>query len=241
MAAHLGLVLHVQQGYGGLAGWFNDPTSGASSHWWVSRSGAVEQYVDTELEAWTQGSGNATYNSVETEGYNVDPLSDAQVEALGPLYAWGAALYAWPLIPAEVPGQPGFGWHGMGGAAWGGHPDCPGELRKAQRSQILQLARGGLPGPVPEVTDMPGPISFNIDQDQQTFYVNAAGGLVHAYQAGPTAGWVTEQLGAGWDPTAQLSHATSPSGAEQVWGLNQSGRAQQCYWSGRQWVTQQVP
>jgi len=30
----------------------------------------------------------------------------------------------------------------MGGAAWGGHPDCPGDLRKAQRQTILDIAQG---------------------------------------------------------------------------------------------------
>ena len=38
---------------------------------------------------------------------------------------------------ADKPGQGGFGWHGMGGAAWGNHPGCPGDLRKAQRPLIL--------------------------------------------------------------------------------------------------------
>ena len=30
--------------------------------------------------------------------------------------------------------------HGMGGVAWGDHPDCPGDVRKAQRAQIVALA-----------------------------------------------------------------------------------------------------
>jgi hypothetical protein len=31
--------------------------------------------------------------------------------------------------------------HGDGGNAWGGHPDCPGKVRKAQRPEILARAR----------------------------------------------------------------------------------------------------
>jgi hypothetical protein len=47
----------------------------------------------------------------------------------------------------------GFGWHGMGGTAWGNHPGCPGDLRLAQRPTILQLAGGIVVSPTPA----PGP------------------------------------------------------------------------------------
>jgi len=46
-------------------------------------------------------------------------------------------------VPAQITDDPngyGLGWHGMGGAAWGNHPDCPGEPIKAQRQQILDRA-----------------------------------------------------------------------------------------------------
>src|SRR5699024_10851491 len=82
-----------------------------------------------------------------------DRLTDAQVEAEADLYAWGHKRYGWPFRLAEHPGEPGFGWHGMGGTAWGGHPDCPGDLRKAQRADVLRLAerfvKGTAPAPEP--------------------------------------------------------------------------------------------
>jgi hypothetical protein len=142
MTAHLGLVLHVQQGNNGLQGWFSNPASGASSTWWVSKTGRVEQYVDADLQAWAQAAGNATYNSVETEGYDSEPLTAAQVDALAGLYTWGATVYGWPLVLAETPGAEGFAWHGMGGSAWGAHPACPGDLRRDQRTEILLQAAG---------------------------------------------------------------------------------------------------
>ena len=37
------------------------------------------------------------------------------------------------------PGTDGFGWHGMGAPAWG-HPECPGNVRKAQRQKIIEVA-----------------------------------------------------------------------------------------------------
>lgn len=242
MSAHLGLVLHVQEGNGGLSGWFNNPASGASSTWWVSKTGALEQYVDADICAWAQGSGNSTYNSVETEGFHTEPLTAAQESTLAALYAWGATTYGWPLVLAETPGARGFGWHGMGGSAWGGHTGCPGDLRKSRRGPIL--AQIGTPTPPPEPPpveedDMPGPVAINNGNNQESFYVAANGRLMHSYQT-PGQPWVTESLSSGWDPKAQLLAVRGPGDVMQVWGMTSAGKSQQCYWSGRQWVTQPI-
>lgn len=157
MASHLGLVLHVQQGNNSLAGWFNNPTAGASSTWWVSKTGVLEQYVDAALSAWAQASGNSTYNSIETEGYVQEPLTPQQEATLARLYTWGHTTYGWPYSLSESPGQKGFAWHGMGGSGWGGHTGCPGDLRKNRRQSILNVAAGSggtaptppKPAPVP--------------------------------------------------------------------------------------------
>jgi hypothetical protein len=143
VSAHLGLVLHVQQGNNSLAGWFNNPSSDASSTFWVAKDGTLEQYVDADLCAWAQGDGNSTYASVETEGYDTEPLTSQQEATLADLYAWGFDTYGWPNTTAEAPGQPGFGWHGMGGSSWGGHTGCPGDLRQPRRGPILAIAFGG--------------------------------------------------------------------------------------------------
>src|ERR1035437_6310062 len=89
MNAHLGMVLHVQVGNGSCYGEFMNPSSQASSTWWVSKAGVLEQYVDSDLMAWTQAAGNGTYNGVETEGFPTEPLTTAQVNMLARLYAWG--------------------------------------------------------------------------------------------------------------------------------------------------------
>lgn len=157
MSQHLGLVLHVQQGNNGLQGWFSNPESGASSTWWVSKTGQVEQYVDAELQAWAQAAGNSTYNSVETEGYDTEALTQAQMEGLAGLYRWGHDTYGWPFSTSDMVGQPGFAWHGMGGSAWGGHPACPGDLRKNARTPILQMAMGSVITPTPPTPQPPQP------------------------------------------------------------------------------------
>ena len=139
MAAHLGLILHVQEGLGSLQGWFNNPHSQVSSTFWVAKGGALEQYVDADWNAWAQAAGNGQYNSVETEGFHGEALTDAQIQTLAKLYAWGQHVYGWPGQSADSPGQTGFGWHGMGGNLWGGHFGCPGDQRRGQRKQILAL------------------------------------------------------------------------------------------------------
>jgi hypothetical protein len=136
MDAHDGLILHVQAGTGSLYGWFSQKTTSASSTWWVSKSGAIEQYVDADQVAWAQMAGNRRYNSVETEGQSSEELTDAQIESVAHIYQWGHQTYNWPILLADKPGQKGFGWHGMGGDAWG-HPHCPGDSRRAQRIEIL--------------------------------------------------------------------------------------------------------
>lgn len=153
MSSHLGLVLHVQEGNGGLQGWFNNPNSQASSTFWVSKSGLCEQYVDADLQAWAQANGNTTYNSVETEGYTTEPLTDAQISALADLYRWGNKTYGWPYTLSDTVGTKGFAWHGMGGAAWGNHPSCPGDIRRNQRQAVLDRANSTPTPPTPTTED----------------------------------------------------------------------------------------
>jgi N-acetylmuramoyl-L-alanine amidase len=153
MTGNRGLVLHVQAGDNSPHDWFDNPTSQASSHFWVSKLGAIEQYMDTANRAWARADGNGEWISVETEGFPDQALTSDQVQALSQLYRWGHQQHGWPCQVAETPTATGFGWHGMGGSAWGGHRLCPGELRKAQRQDVLNGAAGTAPA-LPE-DDMP--------------------------------------------------------------------------------------
>lgn len=152
-----GLVLHVQVGNNSPFGWFNQGNSKASSDFWVSKSGVIEQYVDTGVDyAWAQAAGNPYYASVETEGYPGEPLTPKQIEGVAQIYAWGAATFGWPFVVVDSTTARGFTWHGAGGKAWGNHPSCPGDLRKAQRQAILnrakQISSGGGQAPAPSGT-----------------------------------------------------------------------------------------
>jgi hypothetical protein len=144
LTASRGLVLHVTAGNGNPGNWWRSPAnkSLASAHFCVMKDGTLIQYVGCDKIAWAEVSGNGQWHSCETEGFPTEPLTDAQVHTLGRLYAWGHATFGWPLQSTDSVSGTGFGWHGMGGASWGGHTGCPGELRKAQRAQILALAAG---------------------------------------------------------------------------------------------------
>jgi hypothetical protein len=194
MTAQLGLVLHVQQGNNSLAGWFNNPASGASSTFWVSKTGTLEQYVDSDMCAWAQGSGNSTYQSVETEGYDTEPLTGAQIDTLARLYDWGNQTYGWVNALAETPGQPGFAWHGMGGGAWGGHTGCPGDLRQPQRSTVLTETFGGLGPPLDLEADN---VTSYFANNQHHVYAQRDDGTVDHWWLDTTAhppGWRWEKL-----------------------------------------------
>lgn len=150
MSAHLGVVLHVNASNGNLDNWVRDQSHQVSCHLQVYKSGAGTQYVDLQYASWCQMSGNPTYISVETEGEPTEPLTAQQVHRIADAYAQIHKLYSIPLVLAEHVGERGFGWHGMGGDAWGGHFGCPGDRRKAQRRQILRLAQDILDGKSPK-------------------------------------------------------------------------------------------
>lgn len=160
MQEQRGLILHIMQGsYEGSISWGKNPASGVSFHFATAKDGRCGQLVDTDVTAWTQVQGNGHWLSVENEDFNTNPLSPPQLEKVAQIYARGVRTYGWPLQSTDSVNGRGLGWHGMGGAAWGNHPFCPGEPIKAQRPAILARAAQilGGSGPVPATkgdTDM---------------------------------------------------------------------------------------
>lgn len=152
----IGVVIHVTAGESDPFGTFANPLSQVSSHFGIGNGqggmadGLIEQYVDTSLTAWAEAAGNAHYVSVETEGEPNEALTPAQVAAFGRLYAWLHEVHGVPFVITDTPGEAGFITHGDGGVPWGNHPGCPGELRKAQRATILEVAQ---PTPTTERED----------------------------------------------------------------------------------------
>jgi hypothetical protein len=152
VAAHYGLVVHVQVGTGSCYPEFSNTANQASSTWWIGQDGTLEQYVDTDNTAWTEMAGNYYYNSVETEGVPTDPFTDAQCATLTRLIGWGHETLGWPLVLVDHGGV-GITTHahypsGQPDPAWGGHP-CPGPVRAGQLPAIVAAAAGPAPTPKP--------------------------------------------------------------------------------------------
>jgi len=139
------LVLHIMQGsLAGTDSWFRNPAAQVSAHFGVGKDGTVIQWVDTDDTAWHAMNANPVAIGAEHEGYSGDVLTPAQVEATGRLLAWLHEHHRIPLHATDNPDSgAGLAWHGMGGAAWGDHPDCPGHRIVAQRPEILAVARAG--------------------------------------------------------------------------------------------------
>ena len=157
-AEPMGVVLHIEQGYeAGTVSVFHNPAYQASAHFGVGKDGHIDQFVDTSDMAWAEMNGNPEWISIEHEGFSGELLTPQQLGSDAQLIAWlkghdSGPGYNFPLTISDDPSTRGIGWHGMGGASWGGHYDCPGGPIRAQRLQLITQINAVLgqgPSPVP--------------------------------------------------------------------------------------------
>ena len=192
IGAIYGVVEHVTAGEGDPFNEFANPNNQVSSHFGIGNGqggmadGLIEQYVDTAYKSWAQAAGNTDYISVETEGQPTEALTAAQVASFGRIMSWVNAAYGVPLVVIDTPGQRGLITHGDGGAAWGGHYDCPGAIRKAQRSAIL-AATGGPPPPGPPATQKE-PNMIAHDSVTGGYWVVRSNATIYAFAGAPYLG-----------------------------------------------------
>ena len=188
-APPLGWVLHVQQGNGSPYNVFATAVTPNRrfSHYWIGKDGSVEQYQTRDRQAWAQAAGNATYYSVETEGFVTEPLTSAQIASLAELHI----SLSIPDTLANAPGERGIGTHAMGGIPWGDHP-CPGDIRTAQRNDILaHVAVLRTPASTVEDPDMIAAIRL-----LYTIYLDRVASDLEVF------GWYTQALDNGWNEKA---------------------------------------
>jgi hypothetical protein len=179
-----GIVLHIAQGtFDGTIAWCQNPKSYVSAHFVVGKVGQCVQLVDTDVTAWSQRAGNGRWLSIEFEGYSGETLTAAQLTVAAEILARAHRIYGVPLQLANSPLGEGLGWHGMGGKAWGNHPDCPGAPIVAQRGRIIELATGIInEGTTMQLTG-PDPWGKAEDVNQQAAELrNAHAALMHGYQ-----------------------------------------------------------
>jgi hypothetical protein len=149
MVVHTAVSPNTTQALDGVVRYENEPSSQVSSYFVVGIDGTIDQCVDLDDKAWTQAAGNRAWVGVENIGDGTkEPLTDAQLDANARIFAWLHETYGVPLQRTEDPlNGHGLGWHGMGGAAWGGHNICPGAYVHAQLDEIVARARGTQPQP----------------------------------------------------------------------------------------------
>jgi peptidoglycan hydrolase-like protein with peptidoglycan-binding domain len=154
MVAYNRVNLHVTAGVGSPYRTFDAPGA-ASSHFYVSKTGAVEQFVDTDLRAEADLDGNDATISIETEGgwpggiANSEPWTPEQVEQLARIYAWTVTTHGIALrlatSSARGAASQGLSWHRLG--VDGHFPALPSALAgRAQRGGGMRYsqARGKL-------------------------------------------------------------------------------------------------
>jgi hypothetical protein len=142
-----GMVQHTQDGFeSGTFSTFMAPGGQTSAFFSVGMDGTTHQYlpVGRGFVAWAQGDGNPSWYSCECEDkkHPGRPMTDIQVTTVAQIYSALAERDGFRYaITDDTEHGNGLITHGDGGDAWGGHPDCPGNVRKAQRPEILARAR----------------------------------------------------------------------------------------------------
>lgn len=159
-AEFYGVVLHVNQSNGDLSNFITVGNSygpggqnAVCPNFEVYKDGSFDQYLPLMWRPWCQAAGNDHYAAIETEGFNTESMTDAQVTTIGMILA-AYATQGMALQVTDTVGGRGFGTHVMGGPAWGGHT-CPGPgPRAGQRQAALNIASGLTPSgggtPIPD-------------------------------------------------------------------------------------------
>lgn len=172
------LILHIMEGtLAGTDSWFRNPAAEVSAHFGVGKDGTLYQWVDTGNTAWHAVSANPVAIGVEHEGDSGQVLTDAQLETDAKLLAWATEHHP---IPMQITDNPvdgaGLAWHGLGGAAWGGHLQCPGAPIVAQRPRLLAMAKAVLNPPAP--VNPPGGAVLHVTAGEGTLAELAAANSV---------------------------------------------------------------
>jgi hypothetical protein len=196
-----GVIIHIMDGtLWGTDGWFHNLLAKASSDYGVGKKDKILQWVDwtTNWKAWAEAAGNPYWVSIENEGKSGEPLTDFQIEANAQIIAHVFTMDGVPFVKTSDVNGRGLGWHGMGGKAWGGHPNCPGDPVRAQFDQILDralvLVGGGTPLPSPINPGSPAKdeeVKYQVQMDPESggsWKVRIEDGAVYADDGAPFLG-----------------------------------------------------
>lgn len=145
----VGAILHVDSGNANsLFDYFNGPSDGIESHFFVKKTGVIEQYRDTAFEADANLKANSFilngkrvgFVSIETQGFDKGEWTAEQLASIKALLRWLSETHDFPLVKCKTPTSPGVGYHTMFGAPGPWTPaakTCPGADRIRQFDSIL--------------------------------------------------------------------------------------------------------
>lgn len=145
----IGAILHVDAGNSSsLFSYFNGPSDGIESHFFVKKDGVVEQYRDTAFEAdanlkanqFMKNGSRYGYVSIETQGLAKGEWTAQQLASIKRLLRWLSEAHNFPLTKCKTPTSPGVGYHTLFGAPGPWTPaakTCPGPDRVRQFDSIL--------------------------------------------------------------------------------------------------------
>lgn len=161
------VILHIAMSEGAsLHSYFNGPSGGVESHFYIRRDGTVEQYRDTAYQADANTDANNFAISIETQGMEYGEWTDAQMAAIKALILWCNKMHAVPLSTVKTWNGSGVGYHTQFPGSWDKRgATCPGPDRKRQFAREivpwLPGAKGGaqsMPKPL-RPTTKPKPVS----------------------------------------------------------------------------------
>lgn len=144
----LGVVLHVAASEAwSLYDWFNGPSKGIESHFYLRYDGSWEQYRDTEIDADANYMGNAFvrdgvrygFISVETQGLGSGEWSAEQLREIKAFLQWANKTHGIPLVVTPAWDAPGVGYHTLFPDRWTNvaGKTCPGPKRIAQFNEDI--------------------------------------------------------------------------------------------------------
>jgi hypothetical protein len=112
--------------------YFRDRSGGVESHFYVTWSGKIEQYRDTNWEADANWRANPFAVSIETQGWAGGTWNRRQLASIKRLLVWLQDEHAIPLRECKTWSGSGLGYH-SGFEEWSYTvKSCPGANRIAQ-------------------------------------------------------------------------------------------------------------
>lgn len=130
--------LHVAVSEGdSLFGWFNGPSGGVESHFYVRRDGKIEQYRSIYWQADANYDANDFAVSIETQGMGAGEWTDAQLASIKALLVWLNSEAGIKLEECGTWNGEGVGYHSLFDQWNHAHKPCPGADRIQQFYDIL--------------------------------------------------------------------------------------------------------